>query len=103
MRWEVGDEKRAEVVEVQGWRSTDSVDQFQDRSGVYIFVSAGNDVKYIGKAGPRRMRDEMKDAISRGKNKDDGWVKALYTNSDEIAQKLETELIQKYNPPNNIT
>ena len=46
---------------------------------------------------------EIKDAVKRGKNKDDGWIKALYTNSEEAAIKLETELIKKYDPPNNKT
>ncbi len=101
MIWDVRDERRSEVVEVQGWRMVESVDSFQDRSGVYIFVDTYNEVVYVGRAGLRRMRDEMKDAISRGKNRGDGWVKVLYTNSDEIAIQLETKLIDKYNPPNN--
>jgi len=97
------DEKRPEVLEVQGWLSTDNVELLPARSGVYVFVDAPDDVKYIGKAGARRMKDEVKDAISRGKNRGDGWVKALYTNSDDVAKTLETTLIDKYDPPNNKT
>lgn len=103
MKWDKSDENRSEVKDVTGWLATNNVDTLQARSGVYVFVDAPDNVKYIGKAGARRIKDEVKDAISRGKNKDDGWVKALYTNSDDIAKTLETELIKKYDPPNNKT
>lgn len=103
MKWDPSDEKRHEVVKVQGWISVDSVDKLQPRAGVYVFVDAPDDVKYIGKAGAGRMVEEVKSAINRGKNKGNGWVKALYTNSDDAAKTLEAKLIEKYDPPNNKT
>lgn len=103
MKWDQSDERRPEVVQVQGWVSSDNVENLQARAGVYVMVDAPDDVKYIGKAGAGRMVLEIKDAISRGKNRGNGWVKALYTNSDEAAWNLEAKLITKYNPPNNKT
>lgn len=75
---------------------------FEARSGVYIFASADHHVKYVGKAGPGRMQDEVNDAISRGKDYRASLVRALYTNSNANALSLEKELIKYYSPPNNI-
>ena len=101
MKWDTSEERRPELVGIQGL--TEYVDRLQPSLGVYIFVNLSDEVKYVGRAGAGRMVIEIKDAVKRGKNKDDGWIKALYTNSEEAAVKLETELIRKYDPPNNKT
>ena len=101
MKWDTCEERRPEVVGIQGF--TEKVDRLQPGLGVYIFVNVSDEVRYVGRAGAGRMVTEIKDAVKRGKNKDDGWIKALYTNSEEAAIKLEAELTRKYDPPNNKT
>ena len=46
---------------------------------------------------------EILGAINRGKAYGATRVKALYTNSDQRASSLEADLIEKYNPQNNLT
>ena len=59
-------------------------------------------MKYVGKAGPSRMVAEIAQAIYRRKDFGATRVKALYTNSDANALSLERELIDEYDPPNNL-
>lgn len=46
---------------------------------------------------------EIENAINRGKDYGATRVKALYTNSEKDALSLEGDLIEKYDPPNNLT
>jgi len=103
MIWDASDQQDWRVVDYSGWLSLQNYGNLENKAGVYIFADASHDVKYIGKAGAGRMVDEISNAISRGKNTGATLVKALYTNSSENAQSLETDLIRKYNPPNNLT
>lgn len=103
MKWDPNDEKDPQIVEKGGWFLLKNLEKAPNRSGVYIFVDDSEDVKYIGKAGARRLDEEIRNAINRGKNKGAtryGW---LATNSNENALSLEQGLINKYNPPNNKT
>jgi len=101
MIWDIRDQQDRRVVDYSGWLNLENYENLENKSGVYIFADANHDVKYIGKAGAGRMVDEISNAISRGKNTGATLVKALYTNSSENAQSLETDLINKYDPPNN--
>lgn len=103
MEWNNSDTDDYRVVESTYWRYILNYKGFQARAGVYIFANANNQVKYIGKAGARRMLAEISSAIRRGKDYGATNVKVLYTNSDANAQSLETDLINKYDPPNNLT
>jgi excinuclease UvrABC nuclease subunit len=103
MIWDNSDHGDYRVVAYSGWRYLENYGTFEYRSGVYLFANANLQIKYVGKAGPGRMVDEIESAICRGKNYGATQVKALYTNSDDRATSLEADLINKYNPPNNLT
>ena len=102
MEWRYSDESDYRVVAKTSWYNLENYERLKERSGVYIFADVNHQVKYIGKAGARRMVDEIASAISRGKAYGASRLKALYTNSDERALSLERDLIDKYNPPNNL-
>ena len=92
------------VAEQTGWRDLYNYTTFQARAGVYIFANSALQVKYVGKAGPGRMVVEMHDALfNRNKGYGASQVKVLYTNSNDYAWSLETELKNHYDPPNNLT
>lgn len=110
MTWEEKDEHDNRVTKASEWISLSSYKtELEERAGVYIFADDDFDVKYIGKAGAGRMvvesnyimTFEVYSAIRREKDTGATQVKALYTNSDDVALKYENELIKKYNPPNN--
>ncbi|MBA7601862.1 hypothetical protein ES703_08946 [subsurface metagenome] len=101
MIWDIRDQQDRRVVDYSGWLNLENYENLENKAGVYIFADANHDVKYIGKAGAGRMVDEISSAINREKNKGASLVKALYTNSSENAQSLETDLINQYDPPNN--
>lgn len=103
MMWDASDHSDNRVVEFTRWRYLSNYGTFEERSGVYIFANKDWQVKYVGKAGPGRMVVEIQSAINRRKDYGATIVKALYTNSDERAVSLESTLIVKYNPPNNLT
>ena len=90
------------VVASAYWRNLDNYAGLEARAGIYIFANSALQVKYIGKEGAGRLVIEISSAISRGKDYGATQVKALYTNSDSNAQSLERDLINKYNPPNNL-
>jgi len=102
MIWNSNDNRDYRVVSHANWRLLNNYADLEARSGVYIFADVNKQVKYIGKAGARRMVDEIYSAIQRGKGHGATQVKALYTNSDAIALSVENDLISKYNPPNNL-
>ena len=103
MIWDSSDHDNYRVVAYTGWRNLENYGTFEHRSGVYLFANVDLHIKYIGKAGAERMVAEIQSAINRGKDYGATKVKALYTNSDERASSLEAYLIEKYNPPNNLT
>lgn len=102
MIWDSQDNRDYRVVEHANWRQLTNYKDLEARSGVYIFADVNKQVKYVGKAGPWRMVDEISSAIQRGKHYGATHVKALYTNSDTNARTLESYLKRKYNPPNNL-
>ncbi|MDN5326561.1 MAG: catalytic domain [Moorella sp. (in: firmicutes)] len=103
MKWDSSDEKDKRIVEFGRWYGLNEVDdKAPERAGAYVFINDSYDVKYVGKAGARRLRNEIKDAIKRGKDREAtkfGW---FATNSDEAARSLESDWIKKYDPPNNV-
>jgi gamma-glutamyl phosphate reductase len=103
MEWNPTDQIDSKVVAFTKWRNLENYGTFEERAGVYIFANVDWQVKYIGMAGAGRMVDEIRNAIGRGKDYGATRVKAIYTNSSEKAQSLEEDLIEKYNPPNNLT
>lgn len=103
MIWDSSDHSDYRVVEYTGWRNLENYGTFEHRAGVYLFANVDLHIKYIGKAGAGRMVEEIESAINRGKAYGATLVKALYTNSEEKALSLEGALIEKYNPPNNLT
>ena len=103
MEWEQSDHNDSRIVTITRWRDLGNFGTFEHRAGVYIFADINWQVKYVGKAGAGRMVVEIQSAINRRKDYGATRVKALYTNSDERAKSLETYLIEKYNPPNNLT
>lgn len=102
MKWQIKDESDKRIYTKSNWLPISNCDTFEERAGVYVFADSDFDVGYIGKAGAGRMVDEINNAIYREKDNGCEKVKALYTNSDVNAKSLEGELIQEYNPKNNI-
>ena len=112
MTWDIADENNPKLRKVSEWINLTDYRTLEARTGVYIFADDDFDVKYIGKAGGRRMvvesdNDTIKNlfevysAIYRKKGTGATKVKALYTYRDTQALTLEGELIKKYSPPNN--
>lgn len=102
MQWNIKDHDDYRIVSYTSWRYLHNYGNFEERSGVYIFANSDHQVKYVGKAGARRMVVEISSAFNRGKHYGATMVKALYTNSEERALSLEGDIINKYNPPNNL-
>lgn len=102
MKWTDSDQKSSYVVKATVWRMLSKYKNLEDRAGVYIFANSAQQVKYVGKAGARRIVEEIGSAIRREKDAGATLVKVLYTNSDSNALTLERKLINKYNPPNNL-
>ena len=103
MQWDSSDHSDWRIVEYTGWRYLSNYGSFEHRAGVYIFANVNLQVKYIGMAGAGRIVDEIASALRRGKDYGATRVQVLYTNSSERARSLESDLIEKYNPPNNLT
>ena len=101
MEWDSTDASDWRVVEQSGWRNLVNYTGLRTRAGVYVFANAALQVKYVGKAGPGRMVDEIANALYRGKDSGATRVKALYTNSNSNALSLERKLVGIYDPPNN--
>lgn len=102
MKWNPYHAKDNRIVDSSSIIDIKNYINLQARSGVYIFMSRDHHIKYVGKAGPRRMKHEVYNAIQvRNKDKGATRVKALYTNSEENALQLERKLIDYYNPSNN--
>lgn len=101
MKWDSSNQRGRRIVSYSGWRHIKSYSGLKKKAGVYIFADVDLQVKYIGKAGADRMVEEITDAIYRDKERGATLVRALYTDSDKNARSLETDLIDKYDPPNN--
>jgi excinuclease UvrABC nuclease subunit len=103
MKWNWIDGADERVVEIsEFWCNLDNIsDFFPQRAGVYVFVDDAQAVKYVGKAGPKRLKIEAQDALSRCKGT--GATKAFWlaTNSEDVAEAVERDLIDQYDPPNN--
>ncbi|MCF8391504.1 MAG: hypothetical protein K9H12_12475 [Bacteroidales bacterium] len=108
MNWKISSEKDSRIISKSEWTQIDTYKELKENAGVYVFANDDLDVKYIGKAGKRRMilEDvqvfEIYSAICRGKDDGATQVKALYTNNNDKALTLEADLIKEYTPQNNI-
>ena len=108
MKWDKSSETDARIISKSKWTPIDTYKELKENAGVYVFSNEGFDVKYIGKAGKRRMVleyvqvFEIYSAICRGKDDGATQVIALYTNDNENALSLEDDLIKEYKPNNNI-
>ena len=102
MEWDSTDANDYRVVAQSRWRDINNYRGLQARAGVYVFANINLQVKYVGKAGPGRIVDEITNALYRRKDFGATRVKALYTNSDSNALSLERKLIDLYDPPNNL-
>jgi excinuclease UvrABC nuclease subunit len=102
MEWNNKDALDRRIFASSYWRKIDNYKGLVNRAGVYVFANSIHQVKYVGKAGFMRMVPEISNAINRKKDYGATLVTALYTNSDRKALSLEMDLINKYNPPNNI-
>ena len=102
MIWDDDDANDYRVVDREGWYSLKHCDEAPSRAGVYIFASRDGHVKYVGKAGAGRLRDEIYNAIYRGKGHGATIYAWLATNSNEYAKSLEQDLIDEYDPINNL-
>lgn len=103
IEWDSSDQYDSRVVGFERWRELGNFEGLKPRAGVYIFVNVNWQMKYIGKACAGRMISEIYRAIDLWKDFGATRVKALYTNSSEKAQSLERDLIEKYDPPSNLT
>ena len=106
MKWQSKDEKNPRVRCQSGWKDKDSYSLFDNGSGIYILANDALQVKYVGKAGPGRIPDEIGNAIRiRNKGKGATKVQVLYTTDGAPVRlaRLERQLICKYQPPNNET
>lgn len=102
MIWDTNDGQENYIVDKGGWYDLGTVNEkAPDRAGVYVFVSSDKDVKYVGKAGARRLRVEIQNALNRGKGYGATGFAWFATNSDDFALILENNWIQKYQPSNN--
>lgn len=108
MKWKKSSENDERIIDKSDWTLIDNYQELKESSGVYVFINDDMDVKYIGKAGKRRMVlehiqvFEIYSAICRGKDDGASKVKALFTNNNENALSLERDLIHEYSPQNNI-
>lgn len=103
MIWDYSDHEDYRIVDYTGWRNLENYNTLEHRAGVYLFANVDLHIKYVGKAGAGRMVDEIASAINRGKDFGATKVKALYTNSNDLALSLENAIKEKCNPPNNET
>lgn len=104
MRWNPQHEHDRRVINIGGWHEITKVEaHFPDCAGVYVFADADLHVKYVGKAGARRLRVQARDACM-SHHKCEGATLAgwLVTESGDAALELETLLIAIYRPPNNV-
>lgn len=102
MIWKPHHARDSRVVESSSIILLENYTNLSARMGVYIFLDVNHHVKYVGKAGARRMVEEIANAIYRGKDRGATRVKALYTRTDANALSLETAIRQYYDPPNNL-
>ena len=108
MKWNEDHENDNRIVDKTDWFLLDDYKELKENAGIYVFVNNNFDVKYIGRAGQRRMVlehlqvFEIYSAICRGKDDGATKVKALYTQNNERSIALEADLIKIYTPANNI-
>lgn len=102
MKWNSSAQYDPKVVDYTGWRYVNKLSQFLDRAGVYVFANEFLEVRYVEAAGVGEISEKINSAMKSGKDYDVTRVKVLYTDSDEGAHRLEEDLIERYEPPNNL-
>ena len=103
MKFDYNDKSDKRVVEASPYAFDypADVDKAPANAGVYIFISAQDEVVYVGKACGGRLCDEIKAKKGMAAEKDAKTFRWFRTNSDDIAKALEADWIKKYQPKNN--
>ncbi len=102
MKWNSSVQYDPKVVDYTGWRYVNKHSQFPERSGVYVFTNEFLEVRYVEAAGSGQINEKISSARKSGKDYDVTRIKVLYTDSDESAYRLGQDLIERYEPPNNL-
>lgn len=98
MKWDSSDHNRVEVVDYTPFYTLREQDELMEREGVFIISDPAEEVLYVGRASPGRVRSRIEDVICTDECSNAAQVKALYTNNDALASSLLNKLILKYNP-----
>ena len=77
---------------------TEKLEGIPRQSGVYLFRDEDGDPLKVGMAGPRRLRERVKENISRGEVPGARSVQIRPTRSEREAARLEQEYIRRYQP-----
>ncbi|MFT7614766.1 MAG: excinuclease UvrABC nuclease subunit [Parvicellaceae bacterium] len=103
MKWKPHHAKDNRITSTSSIKHLDNFKDLPIGRGVYILMDKNHHVKYVGKAGARRMVAEINDAINnRTKGRGATRVKALYIATENQAYAVETQLRHYYDPPNNL-
>lgn len=102
MKWNSSAQYDPKVVDYTGWRYVNKHSQFHQRAEVYVFANEFLGVRYVEAAGAGKINEKIDNAMKSGKDYDVTRVKVLYTDSDEGAHRLGQDLIDRYEPPNNL-
>jgi hypothetical protein len=79
----------------------DDVDNAPDEVGVYVFLNDLNEVVYAGRAGPGRLKEEIKSKKDTDDDKNTEQFIWAQTTDDLTARTIEGLWIKKYQPDNN--
>jgi hypothetical protein len=99
MKWNEADMDDHRVIVAEGF--FDDLEDVPTVGGIFIFVDAKLDVKYIGAAPDGHLHNAAKSAFETGKGTGAtqlGWARTF---SYSKALSLCSDLKEKYNPPNN--
>lgn len=98
MKWHLGDELDNRIKQYDGW--LDLIDiEAPDEQGVFVFVSDGLDVRYVGSA-KESLDKEINAAVNDGKSGGASMYSWYVTLSYKDAESLSGSWIEKYRPAN---
>lgn len=99
MKWNDKDMDDNRILAAEGF--FDDLDDVPPVAGVFVFVDANSDVKYIGTAPDGHLSDAAQRAYEGGKGQGATLVGWARTFSYSKALSLAADWTAKYNPPNN--
>lgn len=102
MKWNSSVQYDPTVVDFTGWRYVNKHSHFPERAGVIVFTNEFLEVRYVEAAGFGKINEKISSAMKSGKDYDVTRMKVLYTDSDDGAYRLGQDLIERYEPPNNL-